>query len=110
MQVALTALHRACQSSVFRHKDNAFIGLKARDALQSRSTFCTRYALLTVVASVALGTCAAEGAGASPAALAAPSQDEGVRPFDVAPWPATQIGTADPLETITPVGPAEALT
>jgi hypothetical protein len=108
MQIALTALYRACQSSVLRHKDNTFARLQAR-ALQSLSTFCPQRALLNIVASAGLGACVAASLWVAPA-LAATPQKHAVRPFAIKSQPVAQKNEADPLESIVPAEPAEALT
>lgn len=105
MQVALTALHRACQSSVFRHQNVALTGLRARDALQNLSAVCTRYAVLTVIASAGLGACAV-ATGVSPAA-AAPLQKQASLPFDMATERPAPKSSDDPLEAIAPADAGE---
>jgi len=109
MQIALTAPHRACQSSVLRHKGYAFTGLQARRALQILSTLCTRQALLNFVASAGLGACIAANLGVFPA-LAATSQKYAAPHFDMTPQTMAHEGETDPLRSIVPVEPAEALT
>jgi hypothetical protein len=109
MQVALTALYRACQSSVLRHKDILCTRLHAQCALRSLPNFCTRQALLNVVASAGVGACVIASLGTAPA-LAANSQKHAVSAFKMAPVQPVTRNMNDPLESIVPAEPAEALT
>jgi hypothetical protein len=101
MQIVLTALHRACQPSVLLHKDNPFVGLQARGALQSLSILCKRRALLNIVVSAGLGACVTASLGAAPA-MAVTSQKHSSSAV-MASEPEVRQRALDPLESITPV-------
>jgi len=104
MQIVLTALHRACQPSVLRHKGDALLGLQARGALQSLSFLGKRRALLNVAASVGLGACITASLGAAPA-MAVTSQKH--PSSAVTAKPSAPQSALDPLEAVAPVEVAE---
>jgi len=103
MQIVLTALHRACQSSVLQYKHSTLVKFQARAAMKGHSASGMRGTLVNTFASIGLGACLF----VSVPALAAPSQNH------AAPAPATALkskaplGEADPLEAIASVGAAE---
>src|SRR3954462_11065255 len=72
MQIVLTALHRACQSSVLHQNANDLVGAPLRIARQSLSTLCNRQTLLNVVASAGIGACVTAGLGTAHTATAEP--------------------------------------
>jgi len=108
MQIALTALYRACQSSLFRYKDNAIAGLQERTARQSLSALYRRWTLLNIVASAGLSGCIVAGFGATPA-LAVSSHKQAASPVAMTPKSGALNSKADPLEAIVPVESAKAL-
>jgi len=107
MQVALTALNRACQSSIIHRKAGALLRLPAQKTLRGLSAICKRQTFVNLVAGGSLAACvvtmAATPVLASPA-QADPSSAVSHAPLEMGPAP-----SVDPLETITPVAPAEAL-
>lgn len=108
MQVALTALNRACQSSVVYCKASALLRLPAQKTLRSLSAICSRQAFVNLIAGSSLAACVAT-AGTAPV-LASPAQTDPSPVVSHAPVEMMPAHSSfDPLETITPVAPAEAL-
>jgi len=109
MQIVLTALHRACQSSVLHRKGNDLIGARLRATRQGLSTLCNRQTLLNVVVSAGLGACVTAGLGTGPAAAEAAEKPSSSMPV-LAPETAVAASATDPLETVVSVEAAEPLT
>ncbi len=108
MRVVLTALYRACQSSVFRQRGKYYFRLQSPVALNSLSIFCNRRALLGIATSACFGACVTASPMAAPAE-ANTSQKDSTSARASTPAP-IMLPSSDPLENIVQPEPAKILT